>query len=101
MTSRIILLAPLALAACTSAPAQDMREGYPARQPVGDCVDREAQGHLGHRASSETGQQLLVITGARELRWVPPNTAVTMDFRADRLTVHYDENMRITRISCG
>jgi hypothetical protein len=43
----------------------------------------------------------LTLTGAKVLRWVPPRTAVTMDFRADRLTVSYDDNMTIDRISCG
>ncbi|HMO68727.1 MAG TPA: I78 family peptidase inhibitor, partial [Novosphingobium sp.] len=40
-------------------------------------------------------------TGARTLRWMPPRTAVTMDYRADRLTVSYDDNRIIERISCG
>jgi hypothetical protein len=34
------------------------------------------------------------------LRWVPPRTAVTMDYRPDRLTVSYDDAMVITKVSC-
>lgn len=47
------------------------------------------------------GGQLLEETAARRIRWVPPGTAVTMDYQPDRLTVSYDENYVIERISCG
>jgi len=35
------------------------------------------------------------------LRVVPPGSAMTMDYRADRLNVELDEDGRITRIWCG
>jgi hypothetical protein len=35
------------------------------------------------------------------LRWGPPDSAMTMDFRADRLTVSYDANMVVTGVKCG
>lgn len=86
------------LAAC--APV-DAAEDLPAREPAGECDASAVQDHIGHRASAAAGQTLLDLTGATTLRWVPPNTAVTMDFRADRLTVSYDQNMIIEVISCG
>lgn len=101
MTYPALFIASFALGACATVPADDGRGDYPVREPVSDCVDGEAQAHVGQRASSEIGQHLLTITGARVLRWVPPDTVVTMDYRADRLTVSYDRNMVITRISCG
>ncbi len=58
------------------------------------------QAFVGQKANAETGTQLLAATGARQLRWVPPRTAVTMDFRPDRLTVSYDDDMVITQVSC-
>lgn len=73
----------------------------PVRELSGQCDASRAQDHLGHRASAEAGQALLRLTGATTLRWVPPRTAVTMDYRADRLTVSYDDSMTIERISCG
>jgi len=73
----------------------------PAREPAGECDASAVQDHVGHRASAEAGATLLRLTGARTLRWVPPRTAVTMDFRPDRLTVTYDDNMIIERITCG
>lgn len=73
----------------------------PRRELAGECDASSVQEHIGHRASAESGATLLRLTGARTLRWVPPRTAVTMDFRADRLTVSYDDDMVIERISCG
>ncbi|RVQ67133.1 hypothetical protein EKN06_09455 [Croceicoccus ponticola] len=67
----------------------------------GECNASPAQTMLGMIASADVGAQLLSATGARILRWVPPRTAVTMDFRPDRLTVSYDDDMKIVQISCG
>ena len=67
----------------------------------GTCTADPGQSFVGQRATAEVGAQLLKQTGASQLRWVPPRTAVTMDFRADRLTVSYDDDMVITRVSCG
>jgi hypothetical protein len=47
------------------------------------------------------GAELLRATGARQLRWLAPGMAATMDFRPDRLSVSYDEKMVITLITCG
>ena len=55
----------------------------------------------GQTASAELGAQLLAASGARTLRWGAPGMAMTMDFRADRLTVSYDEKMVITSVRCG
>lgn len=93
-------LAGLMMAGCTT--TDDGSE--PTRTVGGEAAQCDASGvqnHIGHRASAEAGAILLRETGARTLRWVPPRTAVTMDFRADRLTVSYDDNMVIERISCG
>lgn len=37
----------------------------------------------------------------RPHRIIPPNSAVTMDFRAERLNVDLDEAGQITRFWCG
>ncbi len=102
MKSTASLLALTGLAACatTSPPFDD--DGNPrVREPAGACDAGMVQDHVGHRATAEAGATLLELTGARTLRWVPPRTAVTMDFRPDRLTVSYDDDMIIERITCG
>lgn len=71
------------------------------REPQGECDASGVQDLIGQLATQQLGQDLLARTGARILRWVPPETAVTMDYRLDRLTVSYDAGMMIERISCG
>lgn len=65
------------------------------------CSNDPLPAFVGRKASEAVGAEMLAASGARALRWVPPRTAVTMDFRADRLTVSYDDDMLITRASCG
>ena len=101
MTRLLIGAAALGLSACATTTATTPDGEPPAREIEGQCDASGVQDHIGHRASAEAGATLLRLTGARILRWVPPRTAVTMDFRADRLTVSYDDNMVIERISCG
>lgn len=65
------------------------------------CVAQPAQVLLGQQASAATGTRALVLTGSRTLRWGPPNSAWTMDYRQDRVNVRYDEAMVITEVTCG
>lgn len=98
------LVLPLALAAIPllGACATTSREpSEPQRRPVDQCEASAARDMVGSRATAEAGARLLERTGAETLRWVPPRTAVTMDFRPDRLTVKYDDDFEITSIDCG
>lgn len=65
------------------------------------CVAQPAQVLVGQQASSETGGRALALTGARTLRWGPPRSAWTMDYRQDRVNVRYDDNLAITEVTCG
>lgn len=94
------LAASLALASCTTM-ASDAPQDMPVREPSGECDASGVQGMIGQRATAQLGATLLEQTGAATLRWVPPRTAVTMDFRPDRLTVSYDDDLMVERISCG
>ncbi|WP_373491378.1 I78 family peptidase inhibitor [Parasphingorhabdus sp.] len=98
MRMEIPIIAFLALSAC----ATDGTESALPPPPPGTACDASGlQDHIGHVVSAKSGETLLDLSGARVLRWVPPRTAVTMDYRDDRLTVSYDDDMVITRISCG
>lgn len=96
----VSLLAVVLLAACSTPSAQE-EQGLQVREPARQCEAVAVQNHVGQRATQELGAILLQASGAQVLRWVPPDTAVTMDYRPDRLTVSYDANMMIERISCG
>lgn len=97
----LLVAAPLAampLVGCTTAAAPVQQVGS---LPEGECDAASAQQHLGKKATAAIAEQLLRETGARTLRWVAPDMAVTMDFRPDRLTVSYDRDMAINGIACG
>ena len=98
MRAVCVLIVSAALMACTTAQVPGEPDGLTSE---GACDAQAGKSFLGQRAGGESGQQLLLATGARQLRWVPPRTAVTMDFRPDRLSVEYGDDMMITRVSCG
>ncbi|WP_242125600.1 I78 family peptidase inhibitor [Sphingobium sp. Sx8-8] len=89
----------LLLTACAGAGG-----GGPATPPAsaeGPCRNDGLDRFTGRTASTALGVELLKASGARTLRWGAPGMAMTMDFRADRLTVSYDEKMAITSARCG
>ena len=65
------------------------------------CKADELGSFVGQKATAEIGATVMERSGARTLRWIPPNSAVTMDYREDRLNIEYDDNMMITRVNCG
>lgn len=91
----------MVLAACATSATKEGPYREPAAASDHACDASGLQGHIGHKASQESGTILLELSGARVLRWLPPRTAVTMEYRADRLTISYDDDMAITRIGCG
>lgn len=87
----------MALPAC----ATTMAEPPTSASGAGKCNGDAIASSVGQKVTAELGADLLAKSGARTLRWGPPGAAMTMDFREDRLTVSYDDNMVITRLSCG
>ena len=47
------------------------------------------------------GAAIMKDTGAQTLRWGPPDSVWTMDYRVERVNVRYDREMKITEITCG
>jgi hypothetical protein len=96
MHKLLMLGAPALLVACAT--AQPPVHGVtPGRICNGAGTDR----FVGQAGSSETGAAILAASNSAKLRWAPPGTAMTMDYRQDRVTVYLDAANRITRISCG
>lgn len=91
-----------ALAGCATTGSALDQAGPPFQAP-GEmtCNAGPAQSHLGKSATQAEGAAILRDSGARTLRWGPPNGAWAMDFRQDRVNVLYDEAMIITGITCG
>ena len=90
--------AVLALSACVTPIPADSGNGIGAGE---SCNPAPAQSLVGEKATAENGQRALALTGARILRWGPPDTAWTMEYREGRVNVTYDRAMTITRITCG
>ena len=99
MKAPVLVAAIGALAACV-ATTEPVDGDPPVRDIEGSCRAEPGQRFIGTRATAEVGSQLMIATGAKVLRWVPPRTAVTMDFNPSRLTVSYDDDMVITQVSC-
>ncbi len=57
--------------------------------------------YVGQTIVGDTGEQILRKSGAARLRWGPPDSVWTMDYRADRVNVRYDRAMVITDVTCG
>lgn len=68
---------------------------------AGSCDSAVAQFLIGETATQELAVTAMERTGARELRWIPENSAVTMDYRPTRLNIEYDNDSSITAIRCG
>lgn len=96
---RALAALPLvALAACTT--TQEREEPIEVA-PNGECDATPVQFMIGERADSTLGDRVLRITSSRGFRWIPPRSAVTQDYRPDRVNVVYDDDYIVTRIYCG
>ena len=59
-------------------------------------------GHfIGQTATDAVGAAILRETHSRVIRWAPPGVMLTMDYRADRVTVRLGPGRQITAINCG
>lgn len=96
----LAIAAVLPLAACSSseAPVESTPTPPPAEMT---CKADAAQSYVGQTATPDLGGAILKATGARTLRWGPPRSAMTMDYRIDRVNVMYDDAYKITQVTCG
>jgi hypothetical protein len=85
--------AVLFLAACWSIPAP---EPVPEGPDLAQCGADALQGLVGQPASV-----LQTMKFGQETRIIRPDTAVTMDFRPDRLNIEIDAAEQIVRVQCG
>ncbi|WP_284126622.1 I78 family peptidase inhibitor [Parerythrobacter aestuarii] len=102
MRPRFVLMAgmlPSLMACAASAPPPQTVE--PAPEAEASCVAEAAQRYVGKRATKAIGDAIIAATGASIFQWVPPDTAVTMDYRPERVRISYDRAMTITSIRCG
>ena len=95
----LAIAAVLPLAACTQ--ERPPVESAPPPPAEMTCKADAAQSYVGQTATPDLGGAILKATGARTLRWGPPRSAMTMDYRVDRVNIMYDDAYKITQVTCG
>ena len=85
------------LAACAAAPAEPPVDGG----LVQTCRNDNLAQFTGQPKSARLEARMRAASGARDVRWVPKDGVVTMDFRGDRLTVQLDANNLVETARCG
>jgi len=87
----IALSASLVLTACETIPTAG----------AGRCDAGAVRQFVGSLATADLGSVVLQRSRARSIRWIQPNSAVTMDYRQDRLNAKLDARNFITALDCG
>ena len=91
----IVLGLAMTVAGCVTSPA------VPPASGAGPCNAAAAQHLVGETATQNLASAAMQVTGAREFRWIPEGSAVTMDYRADRTNFELDDEGRVVRVYCG
>lgn len=69
--------------------------------PEATCDAAKVQNHLGHTLTPAMTEQIRLQAGANSVRVIAPDSAVTMDYRPDRLNIEHDARMKVLTIRCG
>jgi hypothetical protein len=95
---KVMLLTPVLFAACATAPAQTPVHG---ETPGHTCKTEGTDQFVGQTRTDQVAAEIKRVSNAAVLRWAPPGIMLTMDYRADRVTVWLDPANKITQIKCG
>ena len=100
-----LVIAP-ALMACASNNRQPryqtgVREPISLRDDGDECGASLVQTFVGLRANETLRDEVARRSGAKAVRWIEPGSAVTMDFRSDRMNATLDEDGVIQTLRCG
>jgi hypothetical protein len=98
---KMIALAPLLLGACSTAPAAPAASPIHGETPGHTCTQDSTDQFIGQTRTNAVGAEIKRVSNAAVLRWAPPGIMLTMDYRADRVTVWLDAANKITKIRCG
>ncbi|UZK69984.1 I78 family peptidase inhibitor [Sphingomonas sp. S1-29] len=93
-------LFPLLLLGCVGCAPTQPPVTAPAA-PGTECDVSKMIGLVGERATPALVERARQQSGARTVRRYQTGSALTMDFRSDRLNVEVGELDRIVKLSCG
>lgn len=65
------------------------------------CGSHTVSRFVGAEATPAIRSAITIATGHNRIRWIKPGTAVTQDFRADRLNIILDQAERVLTMRCG
>jgi hypothetical protein len=102
MKQAMLALAAIGLVGCTTTAGAGAGDApaTPSREMMA-CNAEKVQTYVGQKATEAIGTAIVKESGARTLRWGPPRSAWSMDYRTDRVNVRYDDAMTIVGITCG
>ncbi|GGD92068.1 hypothetical protein GCM10011515_09700 [Tsuneonella deserti] len=73
-----------------------------AEPPANACRADKANAWFGKKATPEVRAAVQAATGAKSIRWLYPDSVVTMDYRSDRLNVTMEKGTDVIRSArCG
>lgn len=96
MRALALLMPMTALLGCAAAPKETV-----AAEPNVGCNAAPAQALLGEAESEAIAKKAQQLSGAKTVRWLRPGQIVTMEYRADRLSLVLDKENKISAIRCG
>ena len=73
----------------------------PAGAPPSACGADKAAKFVGKNATPDVRAQVIEAVGHNRIRWLGPDTVVTMDFSEARLNADLNASNRITGFRCG
>ena len=97
----------LTVTGCASGNESGRPQATGPREPIslrddGDaCGSSLVQSFVGLRANDAVRQTVAERSGARNIRWIAPGQAVTMDYSESRLSAELDSDGVIVTMSCG
>ncbi len=94
------LLAAAMLAGCSST-SESAKDPVVAEAGHGRCEAKAAEFAIGKKASPELLEQARTRAGAQNARFLKPDDMITLEYRSDRLNLNTDNNLVVTRASCG
>ncbi|AWA38978.1 I78 family peptidase inhibitor [Pseudomonas sp. 22105] len=95
------LMAVALLAGCTTTSSESQKDPVATEAGHGRCEVSAAEFALGKKASPELLEQARKKAGAQNARFLKPNDMITLEYRSDRLNLNTDQNLVVTRVSCG
>lgn len=90
----------VALSACSGTGSDNVAAAPPPPSMEPSCGADQLASYVGQPASDDVIARITAWRGDKPMRVIKPGTAVTMDFRPDRLNVQVDEQGKIKGFTC-